>query len=434
MDATAPLLLLQLLLLQQLTRALSAGPVLDATLDRSGALSVSVDGDPWLASGPTALRQKGSWYISDCPSSGQRPSADPEGHQTRCESLKSSAASGVPTSGTDVVGEFTQKSVEWAGDGDSTAQMVVGVRTYEGMPDVLGLVQTFPKGLEPQNRDGATNEVVSAFPTFGSSARDFGVLFFDGVQLQDSRYFPWKAGTGIHSSDPGVPMRKGKPGGNSKDPDGNSEGGMPLMLVDSDRGTGLVFSPLSDFFTATQAESKALGNWSFGMQATLQSAPPGHEHVTLVVVGSSPRAAMMRWGDVFMKAAGAGKERNMAWTENGDAGLKFLSYYTDNGAYYYYHTTEGYCSDHPGHGCVSQTTPKGAAGYTTTLEALGKYFESVALPVGAMQYDSWWYYKGPNAGVMLWEPEPSTLGGDAVDGPPSTYAKNHGFCAIMIWK
>ena len=72
---------------------------------------------------------------------------------------------------------------------------------------------------------------------------------------------------------------------------------------------------------------------------------------------------MMRWGDVFMRAAGAGKQRSMAWTESGDVGLKYLSCkratlsrfdlpgkrsfsqsnppadYTDNGAYYYYNTS-----------------------------------------------------------------------------------------------
>ena len=37
------------------------------------------------------------------------------------------------------------------------------------------------------------------------------------------------------------------------------------------------------------------------------------------------------------------------------------------------------------------------------------------MPIGAVQYDSWWYYKGPNSGVQLWEPEPSTVGGAAGD-------------------
>lgn len=40
-----------------------------------------------------------------------------------------------------------------------------------------------------------------------------------------------------------------------------------------------------------------------------------------------------------------------------------------------------------------------------------------------MQYDSWWYYKGDGAGVVLWEPMPSTLGGPDVNGDPSTWFK-----------
>ena len=294
--------------------AAADGTRIDATLSPSGALSLGVDGEPWLRSGVTAMRHKAQWYVSGCD----------DATEIDCAPLELAGGGPAAAKGTDAVGEYTEQTLNWSGGGGA-AKMVVGLRSYSGMSDVVSLVQRFPDGLEPQNNHGATNEVVSAFPTFGSSARDLGVLFFDGVQLQDSRYFPWAAGTPIHASDPGVPMRKGKPGGNSKDPHGNAEGGMPLLLVDSGSGAGLVFSPLSDFFTATQAQSKALGNWSFGMQATLQSAPPGHEHVTLVAAANSPRAAMMRWGDVFMRAAGAGKRRSMAWTESGDVGLKYLS-------------------------------------------------------------------------------------------------------------
>ena len=98
--------------------------------------------------------------------------------------------------------------------------------------------------------------------------------------------------------------------------------------------------------------------------------------------------------------------------------------------------------------------PKDSSGYRATLNALRDYFKQIELPVRSVQYDSWWYYKGPHSGIMLWEPvrlpaslrtiqlsmyrgsnpahrllangvgqEPSTLGGDAVDGPPSSWYK-----------
>jgi hypothetical protein len=49
------------------------------------------------------------------------------------------------------------------------------------------------------------------------------------------------------------------------------------------------------------------------------------------------------------------------------------------------------------------------------------YFQEIKLPIATVQYDSWWYYKGGISGIKLWEPMPSTLGGPAVNGEPSTW-------------
>ena len=38
-------------------------PALDAALSPAGALTLGLDGEPWLTSGPTALRQKARWYL-----------------------------------------------------------------------------------------------------------------------------------------------------------------------------------------------------------------------------------------------------------------------------------------------------------------------------------------------------------------------------------
>lgn len=100
---------------------------------------------------------------------------------------------------------------------------------------------------------------------------------------------------------------------------------------------------LADAHNADDARASE-GVFSCGMQATLTSAPAGHTHSTLVVTGSSVKDAMGRWGDMMLLSAGGGKERTMKWTLQGDAGLRQLSYYTDNGAYYYYHTQDGTCT------------------------------------------------------------------------------------------
>jgi hypothetical protein len=66
--------------------------------------------------------------------------------------------------------------------------------------------------------------------------------------------------------------------------------------------------------------------------------------------------------------------------------LKYLGYWTDNGAYYYYRTEPG-------------------KNYEATLLELGKYLKTENIPVRHLQLDSWWYYKSKiDNGVLLWEP------------------------------
>lgn len=95
----------------------------------------------------------------------------------------------------------------------------------------------------------------------------------------------------------------------------------------------------------------------------------------------------------------------------GDPGLRKLSYYTDNGAYYYYHTEQNQSLDKS-----MPPLPYDSTGYHKLMHSLSTYFNDSSIPFGVVQYDSWWYYKGKTAGVQLWEPMPSTLGGPVIDG------------------
>src|SRR5207248_3906073 len=55
---------------------------------------------------------------------------------------------------------------------------------------------------------------------------------------------------------------------------------------------------------------------------------------------------------------------------------KSVSYWTDNGATYYYNP--------------------GAVSYTDTLKSIKAEFDSSGITLGSMQLDSWWYPKGPD--------------------------------------
>jgi len=148
---------------------------------------------------------------------------------------------------------------------------------------------------------------------------------YEGVQLQNTRFFKWPAGAPYRGSDS---ARNSSLFRRSKtDDDGTA---MPLVLTAAD-GVTLVASPLDEFFVACQTDSLWIGNFSFGLQATLNSVPAGHVHATLFVADTGVRAATAKWGDVLLSTAGSGKKRSMQWTMAGDVGLRSLSYYTDNG-------------------------------------------------------------------------------------------------------
>ena len=58
--------------------------------------------------------------------------------------------------------------------------------------------------------------------------------------------------------------------------------------------------------------------------------------------------------------------------------LKYLGYWTDNGASYYYNDDA-------------------ALGYEGTLLAVRQNFQQLGIPLGYMELDSWWYPKGSSA-------------------------------------
>lgn len=132
-------------------------------------------------------------------------------------------------------------------------------------------------------------------------------------------------------------------------------------------------------------------------QATLREAPPNHTQLTLLVAGGGVSSTMLRWGDVMLAWAGGQKTRTLRGGLKGaDPGLHGLSYYTDNGAFYYYQSANGtgFCS--PPHAPCGgphkalPPTPFDGSGYRATMEMLQAHFLETLLPVHNMQYDSWW--------------------------------------------
>jgi hypothetical protein len=106
-----------------------------------------------------------------------------------------------------------------------------------------------------------------------------------------------------------------------------------------------------------------------GFNPNLRNLPAGFKQQTLVAFGRGINKTWDLWGRALLDLQGAKRP-----ADDADAVLKYLGYWTDNGANYYYN----YDFD---------------KGYTGTLQSLVERYRQEQIPIRYMQLDSWWYYK-----------------------------------------
>lgn len=146
-----------------------------------------------------------------------------------------------------------------------------------------------------------------------------------------------------------------------------SELSTPWLLFDDQAGA-LVISPASHFMVASMI-GDGRNKVASGFSATLRNLPPGFTQQTLVVFGHGINQTWDAWGRALVALQGAKRPANDA-----DTVLKYLGYWTDNGATYYYNYDF-------------------AKGYASTLQSLAEYYRQQQVPIRYLQLDSWWYYK-----------------------------------------
>ena len=174
---------------------------------------------------------------------------------------------------------------------------------------------------------------------------------------------------------------------------------LPAMLVAPD-GRTLLVGPIDRFHdqvigVATR-EHPDVG-LDCGWHGDLDRVPAGFATEVAVWAGASARACIERWGALIRRRAGAARPTRYA-----DVLGSRPSYWTDNGAAYWYRTEPG--SDVPG-----------------TLAAVVDDLDARGIPVGAVQLDSWFYphevtrpfdteeWVVPPSGLLAWEPRHDVL-------------------------
>jgi hypothetical protein len=143
----------------------------------------------------------------------------------------------------------------------------------------------------------------------------------------------------------------------------------PWLFFDS-AGNTFVLSPASDFLVASTVRGTD-GSISSGISSQISSLPAGFSHQTLLVLGKGINFTYQTWGQAMTALRGKVRPANDA-----DTSLKYLGYWTDNGAGYYYHFDSS----------------KGS--YEQTLLGVRDNFTQLGLKLGYVQLDSWFYPKG----------------------------------------
>jgi hypothetical protein len=134
----------------------------------------------------------------------------------------------------------------------------------------------------------------------------------------------------------------------------------PSIYFDAAANTFIV-SAASDYMVASGT----------GISSQIATLPAGLTHRTALAFGQGINETFEAWGGALTDLTGKHRPANDA-----DALLKSISYWTDNGATYYYNP--------------------GGPSYTDTLKAIKAEFNTKGIALGSMQLDSWWYPKGPD--------------------------------------
>jgi hypothetical protein len=141
----------------------------------------------------------------------------------------------------------------------------------------------------------------------------------------------------------------------------------PWLLFD-DKMHAVVLSPAANYMIASMRGDGITGIAS-GLNEGVVNLPAGFTHQTVMAFDVGVNAAWDTWGTALTDLQGKHRPSNDA-----DIGLRYLGYWTDAGAAYWYNYEQG-------------------LGYAGTLETLVQRYREEGIPLRYLQLDSWWYSK-----------------------------------------
>ena len=268
---------------------------LELTFARDGSYLLAFDGAPWA--------------VSDAVSGGFGVRADGAERTAGAGGGLALDAAPAPIAGASPLGPFVGTELSFGGG------LVIARAKHVALPSGAAAVLcelAFPRGLNGTRGGGLANDLAAGFPVFAPPAADAPARGF----------LTWAGGM--------LPPRMGQ--WNATPIEFYGIQGGPVVVFNASRAT-VVTSAAANFLVGgtTNPDWSAAHAFGAGLFASLNAVPAGTVHTTIIVAGAGVRATMRAWGDALLVLGG--KARTAL---SRDVGTTHVSYWMDNGAYYFY--------------------------------------------------------------------------------------------------
>ncbi|XP_050418345.2 uncharacterized protein LOC126831737 [Patella vulgata] len=160
--------------------------------------------------------------------------------------------------------------------------------------------------------------------------------------------------------------------------------GGPMAFFD--KKDTVIISPFSEFTATNTFFDSEAGSISWGLKGGIEEVPENFLQQYIVMYSPDGiNAAFREWGDVMRSYY----NRPSSYRES-DLTNNYLGYWTDNGAYYYYH-------------------PADQQNYEDTVYGVIDYANKLSIPYRYFQYDEWFYNTDQHIGTLTWDALPGVF-------------------------
>lgn len=332
---------------------------------------------------------------------------------------------GRTVGGVDDLGEWT--ATMWLDDRGASPRVDASLAAYSDQP-ILVFSLRAPTGIDAGLATGTFEDPSVAFPVFAPRRRVEGGVPDDATAF-GYQYMEFALPTATDASFAGWTRWPFRPAVM-----------MPLMCVTAD--TTLMVAPLDAFHeqvisvpgdqdpsSADSASGDPVGEVRCGWHGDLASVPKGFSTEMAVIAGADARECLDRWAAILTDRAGTSRlPRGI------DALGSHVSYWTDNGAAYWYRTEPA--ADGDGAAGGGSGAGNGRRSVTETLVDTLDDLREREVPFRSVQLDSWFYphrtirpfdteaWDVPPTGLDRWQarddilPDGISALRDALGGPP----------------